>query len=152
PTEVRGKGFEMHLAKDNQPKKAAPSAKIQPKQPANDNGGIGRIRIHSGVEMDFWVDASARFLGGTPNSKNPVIPSRHRPRLHVHTPPDKAHIHVKTGGPFLYDLTKESAWFESPPPRENGAANIAIAPDQVHVVRLQMVKGERKVDQLSCDR
>ena len=152
PTEVRGKGFEMHVAKENNPNRPRASAKIQPKQPTNDNGGIERIKLHADVDMHFYVDAASGFLGGTPNAKNNAPPKVDGPRAAEHIPPNKAQIHIKTGGPFVYDLTKETAWFESPPMREPVAAALPIAPDQVHVERLQMVKDKVKVDQVICDR
>ena len=149
PTEIRGKGLQMELAKGSGPVRPRASAKVQPAKAANDNGGVERIHLQSDVDMHFWVDSKAGFLGGTPNVKN-----SQPQRLDERKPPEKAHIQIKTGGPFSYDLTKETAWFQSPPPREGAAAgqNLPIAPDQVHVERLQTVNGKVKFDQLICDR
>ena len=143
PTEIRGKGMEMHLSKEvnpNQPRVA--NARVQAAPPANDNGGVETIKLHSDVDMHFWVDGKSGFLGGPPNVKNNTAP-----------PPEKAHVHIRTGGPFFYNLVNETAWFESPPVREGDTVQgEAIAPDQVLVVRLQMVGGRPKCDQLICDR
>lgn len=147
PTEIRGKGFEMHLAKGASPNPSRMNAKVHSAKPSNDNGGIERLRLHTDVEMHFWVDSSSGFLGGVPTGRNAAPPPAKAQR------PERAHIHVKTGGPFVYDLVKEKAWFESPPPRD-GAPNsesLPIAPDQVHVERQQTVNGKVKFDQLICD-
>lgn len=142
PTEVRGRGLKMHLAQEAKSKAPPPTVKLKASKPAHDNGNVERIHLLADVDMHFWVDAKAGFLGGEPNEKNA------KPAA-APGPPEKAHIHIKTGGPFVYDLVKETASFESPAVRDPGAG--PIAPDQVHVERRLKSAGS-KFDQLICDR
>jgi hypothetical protein len=174
PTVIRGRGLDMYLPKDSGPNRSR-SVRTDPGKQNSDNGNVEKIHLHFDVDMRFWVDGSSGFLGGTPNVKKPApgttatppqtfanqpddppavgMPaSRQDPKQPV---PEKAQIHVHTRGPFVYDLTKEIAWFESLPPREGDevkGASADFAPDQVHVERIQKVNGGEKVDQLTCDR
>jgi hypothetical protein len=140
-TVIRGRGLDMLLAKDSSPYRPKNAKPAQ-----NDTGNIEIIKLKSDVQMHFWVDPSSGFLGGTPNQKKPVRPAA--AVVAAEPPPEKAHINIRTGGPFVYDLTKETAWFESPPLREDKG----FAPDQVAVERRQKIDGGEKVDQLICDR
>jgi hypothetical protein len=149
-TTVRGKGMEMLLAKDANP------SRPKPQEPAakghSDSNNVEKIILHSDVEMDFWTDGGSGFLGGPPNKKNPPPVSDARGD---EKPAPKAHIRIHTGGMFLYDLTKEFAWFERPPVNDSKSGRPAadpLAPNQVHVERRQTVDGKAKFDQLICDR
>lgn len=149
PTIVRGKHLEMFLAKEvGINKSTKSSAKIHRANGQNDANYVDKLILHSDVEMRFWVDGRAGFLGGT-NDRKPR-PAVTGPADELN-PPDKAQIIIKTGGMFVYDLAKEVAWFESPPAREK-AGDEPLAPDQVHVQRHQKVEGKDKLDQLTCDR
>ncbi len=140
-TVVRGKGMEMLLAKDTNPNH--PKVKDSLAAGHSDSNNVEKIILRSDVEMDFWTDGSSGFLGGPPNKKN-AQPSADAP---------KAHIRIHTGGMFLYDLTKEFAWFERPAAKENaGKPADDLAPNQVHVERRQTVDGRATFDQLICDR
>ena len=145
-TTVRGKGMEMLLAKDTNPNR--PKAKDSPAAGHSDSNNVEKIILRSDVEMDFWTDGSSGFLGGPPNKKNP-------PPIADEKPAPKAHIRIHTGGMFVYDLTKEFAWFERPAVKDGNAGKPAadeLAPNQVHVERRQTVDGKAKFDQLICDR
>jgi hypothetical protein len=143
-TVVRGKGLKMLLAKDSGPSKTkTPPAK--PAGPANpDSHNVEKITLDSNVQMHFWVDARVGFLGGDANPKklNPVDKK----------PAEKAHIHIQTAGTFVYDLVKESAYFDSPPAPEGAgkADGDPFSPEQVHVQRLQTIEGKQTLDQLTC--
>jgi lipopolysaccharide export system protein LptA len=155
PTVIRGKGLDMFLAKDSGPNRQK-TVKPRPADPQSDTGNIERLHLRSDVEMHFWVDANSGFLGGTPNTKKPAQPAADALDADNQKPAEKAHIHIHTGGPFTYDLTRETAWFESPPARASKAAkgdtDQAFAGDQVHVERFQKVNRKEKFDQLTCDR
>jgi hypothetical protein len=129
----------MRLLKQNGPRTVDPAR--------GDTGNIQSIKLLADVQMHFWVDAKAGFLGGTPNAKKPA-----EPPVADAKPAPKAQIHIRTGGPFLYNLVNEHAWFESPLPRDGGKDAEHIAPDQVHVERSQTVHGKETLDQLICDR
>ena len=107
-TVIRGKGMEMFLAKDSGPYHKS----TKPASASNDTGNVEKIKLLSDVQMHFWTDSSSGFLGGTPNKKKPVQSSAALAEAKP-APKEKAHIDIRTRGPFLYDLTKETAWFES---------------------------------------
>lgn len=149
PTEVRGKGMEMLLAKSTNPNGKA-------KEPApgrSDSASVDKVILHSDVQMDFWSDENSGFLGGPPVKKTPAEAAKQAAKAEEGKPAAKSHIRIHTGGMFVYDLTKEFAWFESPPVAEATSAKPAadpLAPNQVHVERYQT--GKAKIDQLICDR
>ncbi len=151
PTNILGTGMEMLLAKDSGPNQAK-KAKPRPIQVGNhDNGGVEKIKLKSDVHMHFWVDSSAGFLGGTQATKKPLAPMANKGSKSA--PGDKAHIHIHTSGPFEYDLTKETAWFESPPAKKQGVTvGDPDWPGQVFVERIQDVNGVKLEDRLVCDR
>ncbi len=169
-TTVRGKGMEMLLAKDANPNRP----KDAPAAGHSDSNNVEKIILHSNVEMHFWTDGSSGFLGGPSSKKNPPPAGNARGE---EKPAEKAHIKIHTGGMFVYDLTKEFAWFERPPGNDGKAGRPAadsLFPDQVHVERRQIVEGKaknmgpkppvdwkgiaqaggmnNKLDQLICDR
>jgi hypothetical protein len=152
PMVISGKGLDMYLTKDSGPN-APPKIKTRSPNQNNDNGGIEKIALRSDVDMKFWVEKGSGFLGGEPAKKNQPVAVEIRPDAKA-APPEKELVHIRTGGPFVYDLIKEVAWFESPPTREAGPAKgvDAFAPDQVHVHRLQKINGGEMHDQLTCDR
>ena len=140
PTEIRGQGLDLLLAKESNPNRPRPAAKAQPVSPHADSNNIEKIILRSHVAMDFWVDSGSGFLGGVPNEKNPPADK---------APPPKAHLRITTPGRFEYDLPKEYAWFESPPEVEG---SVPIAPDQVNVTRSQKVNNTIIEDYLTCHR
>ncbi|MBM3994753.1 MAG: hypothetical protein FJ303_11455 [Planctomycetes bacterium] len=147
PTVISGHGLKMFLSKDsspNRPKSNRPNAK-------GDSNAVERIQLMSDVDMRFWVEPGSGFLGGTPNVKKaPTV----TPTIAKVAPADKAQIHIRTAGPFVYDLVKETAWFESPA-RDIKPVRGGDRPgqnDQVSVERIQKTKGGEKIDQLTCDR
>jgi hypothetical protein len=153
PMVISGRGLDMYLAKDSGPNRPR-NVRAQPANTKSDNGNVEKIHLRSDVDMRFWVDAGSGFLGGTPNAKKPPHPAVALPDANP-APPEKAQIHIHTAGPFVYDLTKEIAWFESLPAHDGKAAkgpNASFAPDQVHVERIQKIQGGEKIDQLTCDR
>jgi len=98
----------MELARTNGPSRPRENVRVQAGPATNDNGNVEKIRLRTDVDMHFWVDASSGFLGGIPNEKNngPL-------RVDQQKPAEKAHVHIKTGGPFVYDLKNETAYFEA---------------------------------------
>ncbi|MSQ95014.1 MAG: hypothetical protein EXR98_10730 [Gemmataceae bacterium] len=145
PTMILGTGMDMFMAKDSGPNQK--KAKPRPAQPSHDTGDVKKIRLRADVHMHFWVDAGSGFLGGAEATRKPLQ------RAAKPATPEKAHIHIHTSGPFEYDLTKETAWFESPPVRKNGiAAGDQDWPGQVLVERFQHVNGVKTEDRLVCDR
>ena len=148
PTEIRGNGLDLYLTKEPNPKQPAakPAKDAKPRSDSN----VDRVVIRSDVQMRFWVDARAGFLGGQPNVKNaPPRSAATGPRRWARHRRNKAHIHIQTRGKFDYDLTKEFAFFESPTPKD-GEPEVLLSPnqDQVHVERIQMIDGTPRNDQL----
>jgi hypothetical protein len=133
PMVITGHKLKMQLSKDTSPNRPKnPNAK-----PANDTSGIERIELESDVDMRFWVDSRSGFLGGGPNAKKPPQPTTTPGKA-----PEKAQIHIRTTGPFVYDLTRETAWFER--------GTRLDVPDQVSVERIQKINQGEKIDQLTC--
>ena len=154
PTTISGKGMEMLLAKATNPNQPKPAKAAAAKPGANsDSSSVEKIILKSHVIMNFWVDSRPGFLGGAPRPND--AQAAEGARVDEQTPPDKAHIHITTGGAFHYDLIKEYAWFESPAAREGTAVkgdNDPFDNDQVHVTRSQKVDKKDKLDQLTCFR
>jgi hypothetical protein len=141
PTAIKAKGLELHLTKDT------PAAK-----PAGHGGakgtvsttitGVERIILRSNVEMDLWVDVRSGFPGGGPEKPG-------RPEAAPAAPVEKSKVIIKTVGPFNYDLQKDFAEFESPPPGSNQGEG--LAPGQVLVLREHIQGKARLYDQVVCD-
>ena len=148
PTIIAGRGLEMNLAQDAGPNRPN-NTKGRPAAKTNDNGGIERLTLRADVKMHFGIDARSGFLAGAQAPKKPLTQRPAAGADDVPIPPDKAQVHIQTGGMFVYDLLKENAWFESPLARDNVDP---VAPDHVHVQRLQAVDGGKKCDQVTCDR
>ncbi len=148
-TVIRGKGLDMHLARENNTPRPKGTF-VNQNAVSGDSHNVEKLVLRSDVEMHFWVDSRLGFLGGAANSKPAPQPVSDETAA-----ASKAHIHIRTGGSFTYDLTKEFARFDSPPPAEGNATGTAtppIAPDQVHVDRIQSVDKKESRDQLTCDR
>ena len=137
PTEITAQGMEILLAKDasiNAPPKdkgakPAPAAKAPDASPF---GGIERVTLKSNVDMHLHVDNGSAFM-------NPGADATKKPKAGTE---EKSHIHVKTNGKFVYELTKEHARFDAP------EANGQLA-DRVTVTR--HLGGAPRVDTLVCD-
>jgi lipopolysaccharide export system protein LptA len=141
PTTISGLEMVMHLVKDSPAEKKQANARGS--KVKNDLNGVDRIELKSTVEMDLYTEASSDFMtsGDNPSAKKKTKEQA----------PEKAHIKITTGGPFVYDVPKDTARFESPP-----AKTEASFPDQVKVQR--WVLGDEtehpqdiKCDQLLCD-
>jgi hypothetical protein len=157
PTTVTAKGLELHLTKEKAPPK-------QPARPARGRGnnqpstssitGVEKIILHSYVEMHLWVDAKSGFPGSGTDKQGKAAPAKGaarpkaRPAPKEQAPGEKSRVVITTEGPFTYDLPKDYALFESPPPDRQSKS-----PGQVLLVREHLQPGGGKCyDQLNCDR
>jgi hypothetical protein len=139
PTEIKALGMELHLSPDSSPNK--PRVAKTPTQPKGEGvNSVELIVLRQTVEMHLWVDTNDGFLGReeTPPGAKPVGKAE--------APPPKSQVFIKTPGPFTYDLTKELAWFDSPPVLKGGV--LPASPQRVLVSRWHP---ESKTDQIDCD-
>jgi hypothetical protein len=154
PTKISGHGMELLLARDQ------PSDKKQPPQTRvkSDLSGVDRITLKSTVEMHLYPEAGGGFPGGSTRpqpDKKAEMPGKilmdGKEVAQVAPAPERCHVVIRTYGPFVYDLTKDVARFDSPPAQPNQAF-----PDQVEVLRELLrdeadPKGGEHLDQLLCD-
>ena len=176
PTVISGHGMEMHFVKE-QPADKKHQAAHGPRV-KNELSGVDRIELKSTVEMDLYSDAKSDFMSGSAKGtpKNPKLEAAQAPAFEIgqglpqlsdldftkavvkpSAPADEkelqdvAHIKITTEGPFVYDMTKEVARFDSPPAKQESSF-----PDRVHVQRWLLRDEEEhkldmKCDQLLCD-
>jgi hypothetical protein len=129
PTEIKGKGLELTLTREEPAAKTKPRARMK-----GDIQGVDRLVLKEDVVMHLHVDGGS-FLAGGQESKKAAT-----------EPVEKAHIFITTLGSFVYDVQKDLAQFESPvfPP-----GNPPSTPEQqVKVIREHK---NRKEDRLFCD-
>jgi hypothetical protein len=155
-TMIKGVGMEMLLAKEAQGEKKPAVPKVK-----SDLSGIDMIMLKSTVTMDLYTDSSSGFLSGTGKANGApagvkdgkldagVAGIKEPPKK---TAAEKSHVHITTDGPFVYDVPKDLARFESPP---SGGG----WPDRINVIRTPISDEpdskrdvwDRKNDQLDCD-
>jgi len=137
PTLITGKGMDLQLAKES----------VSGKRPQSANKGesvhgVEMLTLKANVEMHFYVDGKAGFLGGADPSKAKATGTEKTPVL------DRAHLVIKTPGKFQYDMARELAWFDSPEPNPKAPP---AAPEEITVLRKHKSAGGEKIDQLVCD-
>ncbi|MCI0641882.1 MAG: hypothetical protein L0Y72_11190 [Gemmataceae bacterium] len=138
PTKITAKGMEIKMAENTGPnKKRSPKPKTTDPQTGEALSGVEMLKLKSHVDMHLFVDARSGFLAGGDFGKKSDKPAA----------ADKSHVVIKTNGSFHYDLTKELAWFDSPPPQEAALAS----PEQVLVSRQHKAGDAILFDQLLCD-
>jgi hypothetical protein len=154
PTEITGKGLELHLTPDSGPNKSkVAAAKGKKNEPISN---IELLILRANVRMDLYVDADDGFLGSAEVDGKPAPPLP-PPDAEVakialkgapaKKPAEKSHVVITTPGPFTYDLPKELAWFDSLPVGVGGPP--PTGPEQVMVSRRHPSEGQ--TDQLVCD-
>jgi hypothetical protein len=154
PTEIKARGMEMTLAKDPSADKAKAGAGAAPKPKGENTGPVDLLVLRSDVVMHLWVDQDSGFLGNPSSTEKKPAPD-----IVAKPPAEKSQVVIKTNGPFTYDLTKELAWFDSPP--VNATAQ-PLAPTDVHVLRVHKAANAKdqhldpllkdvRLDQLVCD-
>jgi hypothetical protein len=127
PTLIRAKGMEVQLVQEAKETKEAKKeldkekAKGQLLGGGDAVSGVERVVLQSDVDMHLWVDAGG-FLGssGTKEDSAPPAPSP-KPAAE----PEKAHVVIRTYGPFVYHAQKDLATFDSPEPNPANAAAAA---------------------------
>src|SRR5262249_16669136 len=100
-TKITAVGLRVDLSKEVSPNR-------DKKAPAKKNEGVGgveRITLLSNVDMHLWVDARSGFMAGADEAAKKPAPKEGRQ--------EKAHVHIKTNGKFIYDLVKDSSGLES---------------------------------------
>ncbi len=138
PTKITAKGMEIKLAENTGPnKKRSSKPKTTDPETGEALSGVETLLLKSHVDMHLFIDARAGFLAGGDFGNKVDQPG----------PADKSHVVIKTNGSFRYDLTKELAWFESPPLQEAAPAS----PEQVLVSRQHKAGDAILFDQLLCD-
>jgi lipopolysaccharide export system protein LptA len=130
PTEIRGKGMELHLTADSTP--PSRSAPRQPKQHQESFSGVEQIVLQSNVDMYLYVDGRSGFMNNQPEGAKQV-------KLPPGEVPEKAQIHIVTPGRFTYDFGRDRvpydrARFDIPKRPANETARF---PEQVVVTRRQ---------------
>jgi hypothetical protein len=136
PTTTHGTGMDLYLATDSAPVQGQPGRK---RARSDKVSGVERVVLRSDVEMHLYSDSSSGFMN---SGKTPPAPKPGEKSKPVETP-KKAHIVIKTLGPFRYDATKDFAEFDissKPSP---------YFPNRVTVTR-QI--DPSKLDELDCDR
>lgn len=145
PTTVRAQGLEVRLSPETAPNRSRPT-KGAVKSKGEGVSGVEMIVLHSNVDMHLWVDSKSGFLaGGQDFNKKPT-------GVTAKDPMEKSQVVIRTNGPFHYDLTRELAWFDSPPKRkaaDGGPDQAPLSPEQVEVTREHEVG--KKLDQLICN-
>ena len=82
--------------------------------------------------MHLYVDANSGFLSGGEDGKKP-------PMVAKPGPPEKTHLHIKTFGPFVYDLIRDKARFDAP------TGNRGALADRVEVARYEPMRKLRPI-------
>jgi hypothetical protein len=157
-TKIKGQGMEMQLTKETPGEKKPTVPKVK-----SDLSGIDMIMLKSSVTMELYSDSSSGFLSGTgkPNAGAGRVQDGKLDTIAVgikeppkKMTPDKSRVLITTDGPFVYDVPRDIARFESPP---SGPAR--IYPDQIKVNRTPISDKpdskrdlyDQKNDQLVCD-
>ncbi len=136
PTIITAKGMELQLAEESGPNRPK-TTKVKGKE--NASSALEMIVLKNNVDMSMYLDANAGFPAG------PGEGSKEKAPLAKGELPEKSHVVIKTNGPFHYDLKKDLAWFDSPPPSGTGGA------EQVLVIREHKAADGKKYDQLLCN-
>jgi hypothetical protein len=151
PTKISGHGLEMLLSKDNPDDKKSAVAR-----PKGDSSGIDKITLKSTVEMHLYPDSNSGFLGSSQKPTGAAVSVQDGQMESVAVElkpgkkkePEKAHVYIKTGGQFIYDVQRDVAVFESGKPNQ-------VYPDRVCVVREpirpHIDDKDKSYDQLDCD-
>jgi hypothetical protein len=151
PTEIKAKGFEMHLTRDDPKKQLAAKGQPKPavahhasKGSGTNISGVDTIVLYSDVDMHLLVDADSGFPGGgDAKKKGQSVKGKAKP-------PEKSRIVIRTPGTFTYDVPRDHAVFESPP-RGKGKDAALASPPHVAVSREHLHNG-KMYDQLICGR
>lgn len=152
PTDIRGKGLELYMAKDDPLGKSGKRAKpAVPKK--NDNiGGVEQVVLLSSVEMHLYPEAGG-FPGATKDDR-PTPPAAKDGADSKGKKNERSHVVIRTQGRFVYDVTKDLATFDSP------TVGGATAPEHVLVLREALHDAKHpgadperagQLDQLLCD-
>jgi hypothetical protein len=150
PIKVTATGMEIHLT--GSPTSRAGS-KHTPRPKAEKEPGIDRIVLRSNVDMDLYLDSRSGFLapsrplpGGKGEGDKPAADPRGRankPAATRNLPAGhRDHVHIRTSGPFSYNLQKNFARFDIP---DNPKRQFA---EQIDVIRNPELKQQ---DHLVCE-
>jgi lipopolysaccharide export system protein LptA len=141
PILIKGKGMELELAVE-----ARPGSSRRAKNEAIT--GVHRILLKEEVDMHLYVDAGSSFLNGRHDAQDKsASPDKAKELVGPPAPPEKAHVHIKTDGPFRYEFGKDSDLAHFDVPKEDPARPL-LSPKDVTVTRYHRSLG--KADQLVC--
>jgi hypothetical protein len=149
PTEISGQGMVLDLLAEEPPARRGQHRGAHGRQPEVVTG-VKHVLLKSAVDMHLYVDANSGFLANNPTKEKEQTakpPEKAKPGMASEkdkTAPEKAHIIIKTQGPFNHDLIKNLARFDIP--RVNPASRV---PEFVIVQRV--IDSVGKFDQLVCD-
>jgi hypothetical protein len=151
PQTVTGSGMDLYLAVEQPqpgPEQSPGTGKAgrgpQHKQKQDTISGVERITLRRDVEMHLYVDSDSGFMGG-PDGKTARPGDKEKPKQSPAETPDgkareKAHVVIRTQGPFLYNVPKAHAQFDV-------SVNPGPYPNSVSVIRMHELG---KIDELDC--
>lgn len=149
PHLIKGAGMRIDLIAEDE--KQVAKKKKEEEGSLHNVSGVERITLLSNVEMNLYVDARSSFLSS--QSPTPSKPKKKKPE-NDKSPPEKAHLLIRTPGQFVHDLLTNEATFELP--KQKGSRPLK-SPKFVTVTRtlsgqLQPESGQLALkDTLSCD-
>jgi hypothetical protein len=139
---VSAEGMDLYLASKREP---AMSAQPASRRPKNDNvGGVERIVLRSHVTMKLWVDSNSGFLpaenGPAPSTEKSINAAGAATTESNSSESDaKDRVVITTPGPFNYDMVKNFAQFDIPPPDPHRQS---LYPERVQVERSHEIRSQ----------
>lgn len=124
-----------------EPPASARAPRKAERKSASGVSGVERIELDRNVVMNLWTESRNMFGGDAGKDKDPKE-KKIQPKDPNAPPPEKVLIKIRTNGPFNYDLVKDKAHFEMPPPRDPNIVE--------YVTVTRKAKGHNE-DTLTCD-
>ena len=137
PTTVAD-GLRVYLTVDPPATAGAPK-KAERKNAAGGVSGVERVELDRNVVMNLWTESRNMF--GADSGKDAKT-KKVEPKDPKAPPPEKVLVRIQTNGPFSYDMIKDKAHFEMPPPRDPNIVE--------YVTVTRKAKGYNE-DTLTCD-
>ncbi len=132
---VTADGMRIYLTVEPPAKAGAPRKAAQ--KNAGGVSGVDHIELDRNVTMNLWTEQKSMFGPG----KDPQ-PKKEIPKDPKAPPPEKVLVKIRTNGPFNYDMIKDKAHFEIPPPRD---------PSLIEYVTVNRKTKGYNEDTLTCD-
>jgi lipopolysaccharide export system protein LptA len=150
PSKIYGQGLDMLLVRETAPgKKGGPAAKAK-----TEASGVDLITLKRNVQMWLYTAADSGPLAGPPKAAPAKAPSgplstklvNDEKKAGPGVPAEYSCIYIEAPGPFVYDVPKLVATFDSPATTTN-----AVKVDRQLMRTPPDTKAEQKHDQLYCD-